>query len=73
MPDRRRGRLPLTGPRSRWAKQRRAAAEATAAGEQEGQRREAYRFYVNPGAFDRDAFDTVSNALRSVWPPRFIT
>jgi hypothetical protein len=74
MPDRRRGRLPLTGPRSWQAKQRRPAAEATAAGEeQEGQRREAYRFFVNPGALDRDAFDTVSNALRSVWPPRFIT
>jgi hypothetical protein len=73
MPDRRRGRLPLTGPRSRRAKQRRPAEEATAAGEQEGQRREAYRFFVNSGAFDRDAFDTVSSTLRSVWPSRFIT
>jgi hypothetical protein len=74
MPDRRRGRLPLTGPRSRQAKQRQSTAEATAASaEQENQQREAYRFFVKSDAFDRDAFDTVSSALRSVWPPRFIT
>jgi hypothetical protein len=73
MLDRRRGRLPLTGPRSRQAKQQRSTPEATAAGaQQENQQREAYRFFVTPGAFDRDAFDIVSNALRSVWPPRFI-
>ncbi len=73
MPDRRRGRVPLSGPRSRRAKAQRPAAEASAATEQqEGHRLEAYRFFVISNAFERDAFDTVSGALRATWPPRFI-